>query len=63
MLSRASITCRMLSSSVVSPRQTLRKDQTTLKLNPAHRLVTQRMRLLTRCAAGLHFSAFHCISG
>ena len=46
---RACIASRMLSSSVVSPRQTLRemaRDQP--ELNPAHQLVIQRMRLLTR---------------
>ena len=45
---RACIASRMLSSSVVSPRQTLRelaRDQ--LKLNPAHQLVVRRMPLLT----------------
>ena len=46
---RACIATRVLSSSVVRPRQTLRelaRDQ--LKLNPAHQLVVPRMRLLTR---------------
>ena len=49
---RACIASRMLSSSVVSPRQTLRElardHKSELKLNPAHQLVVPRMHLLTR---------------
>ena len=49
---RACIPSRMLSSSVVSPRQTLRElardHELQLKLNPAHQLVVRRMHLLTR---------------
>ena len=43
---RACIASRMRYSSVVSPRQTLARDQP--ELNPAHQLVIQRMRLPTR---------------
>ena len=54
---RACIASRMLSSSVVSPRQTLR--ELALKLNPAHQLVVPRMRLYSRVRVtmrrGLHF--------
>ena len=45
---RACIASRMLSSSVVSPRQTLRElardHEYQLKLNPAHQLVVRRKR-------------------
>ena len=48
--------------SVVSPRQTLRElvrdHESQLKLNPAHQLVV-RVRVMSQCAEGLHFSAFH----
>ena len=43
---RACIASRMQYSSVVSPRQTLARDQP--ELNPAHQLVIQRMRLPPR---------------
>ena len=46
---RACIASRMLSSNVVSPRQTLRElARVTAKTNPSHLLVVRRMRLLTR---------------
>ena len=46
---RACIASRMLSCSVVSPRQTLRElAWRELKLNPVHQLVILRMRVLKR---------------
>ena len=64
---RACIASRMLSSSVVSPRQTLRKlakrPRVTAKTKPSPSISDTTHAFTyacaSQCAEGLHFSAFH----
>ena len=64
---RACIASRMLSSSVVSPRQTVhgpaREPRVTAKTNPSPSISGTAHAFIytcaSQCAEGLHFSAFH----